>query len=47
MRRPAGTDDSDAPPGRYQACAPPQCGQPTEVETAASNTNPHSHEYRA
>ncbi|MDQ6777764.1 MAG: DHA2 family efflux MFS transporter permease subunit [Actinomycetota bacterium] len=24
--------------GRYQACLPPQCGQPTEVETGASNT---------
>jgi hypothetical protein len=25
----------------YQACVPPQCGQPTEVETGASNTMPH------
>jgi hypothetical protein len=24
----------------YQACVPPQCGQPTEVDTWASNTNP-------
>lgn len=32
---------------RYQACEPPQCGQPTEVETAAWKTKPHSHEYIA
>jgi hypothetical protein len=25
----------------YQACVPPQCGQPTVVETGASNTYPH------
>jgi hypothetical protein len=31
----------------YQACEPPQCGQPTEVETAAWKTKPHSHEYIA
>jgi hypothetical protein len=24
----------------YQACAAPQCGQPTEVDTEASNTYP-------
>jgi hypothetical protein len=31
----------------YQACEPPQCGQPTEVETVAWKTKPHSHEYIA
>jgi len=25
----------------YQAWVLPQCGQPTEVETGASNTSPH------
>ena len=29
---------------RYQAWVPPQCGQPTEVETDASNTKPQLHE---
>ncbi len=33
--------------GAYQAWAPPQCGQPTDVETWASNTNPQSHVYIA
>jgi hypothetical protein len=32
---------------RYQACEPPQCGQPTEVETAAWKMKPHPHEYIA
>jgi hypothetical protein len=27
----------------YQACVRPQCGQPTEVETSASNANPQLH----
>jgi hypothetical protein len=31
----------------YQACEPPQCGQPTEVETVAWKMKPHSHEYIA
>ena len=31
----------------YQACEPPQCGQPTEVETDAWKMKPHSHEYTA
>jgi hypothetical protein len=29
--------------GCYQACESPQCGQPTDVETAASNTYPQRH----
>jgi hypothetical protein len=32
---------------RYQACEPPQCGQPTEVETTAWKMKPHPHEYIA
>jgi len=28
---------------RYQACASPQCGQPTVVETLASKTHPQVH----
>jgi hypothetical protein len=43
----AGAFGSTARGWSYQACEPPQCGQPTEVETSASNTNPHSHEYTA
>ena len=27
----------------YQACAAPQCGQRTVVETDAANTNPQAH----
>jgi hypothetical protein len=33
--------------GSYQACESPQCGQPTEVETAAWKTKPQAHEYIA
>ena len=28
----------------YQACSVPQCGQPTEVVTAALNAKPHMQE---
>jgi hypothetical protein len=28
----------------YQACRAPQCGQPTDVDTVASNTNPQQQE---
>jgi hypothetical protein len=31
----------------YQAWVPPQCGQSTEVETGALNTNPHWQVYSA
>ena len=33
--------------GVYQAWAPPQWGQPTDVDTGAWNTNPHWHVYTA
>ena len=28
----------------YQACSVPQCGQPTDVVTAALKAKPHMHE---
>jgi hypothetical protein len=31
----------------YQAWVVPQCGQPTEVETSASNASPQLHVYSA
>jgi hypothetical protein len=34
-------------PAGYQACVLPQCGQPTEVETGASKTNPQRQLYIA
>ncbi len=44
---PAGAGPEPASPASYQACESPQCGQPTEVETAAWKMKPHPHEYIA
>src|SRR5216110_2874157 len=47
VTRPSLGSGSDDYRVRYQAWVPPQCGQPTVVETGASNTYPHWHVYSA